>query len=174
MAADAVRYGLVRLQLLQEGSELRRGKGDCFRPPLAHPAFRGIFDKLAVRQLHALGQNARSFAEQGEGNALLLPTCVFGQTHAAEMQAFAAHECLVSCRSNACSCMVRMRGFVWKGTDRQEVASLSQNRLRCSFVFAMLTDYGMMRGKEQVESDKRKFMENFYLLIVIALWLIRR
>lgn len=85
VAADAVRYGLVRLQLLQEGSELRRGKGDCFRPPLAHPASRGIFDKLAVRQLHALGQNACGFAEQGEGNALLLPACVFRQTHAAAL-----------------------------------------------------------------------------------------
>jgi hypothetical protein len=125
VAADAVRYGLIRLQLLQEGSELRRGKGDCFRLSLAHPAFRGIFDKLAVRQLHALGQNARSFTEQGEGNALLLPACVFGQTHAAEMQAFAAHECLVSIRSNACSCMLRMRGGVRKETGRMGIALLS-------------------------------------------------
>ncbi len=76
---------MIRFQPLQIGSELLRGKGDCFRPPPAHPAFRGIFDKLALCQLHALGQNARSFAEQGEGNALLLPACVFGQTHAAAL-----------------------------------------------------------------------------------------
>ncbi len=61
------------------------------------------------------------------------------KTHAAEMQAFADHECLVSClsnacirinqmpgfdlikwvhsfRSNACSCMLRMREVVCMGT----------------------------------------------------------
>ena len=61
-----------------------------------------------------------------------------------------------------------MHGFVCKKTGRPEAVSLSLSCLRCSFVLAMLTDYGMMRGKEQTESGKFSLIDTVGYLIKIC------
>lgn len=52
-----------------------------------------------------------------------------------------------------------------KETGRPGGASLSLIGLRRSFAFAMLADYDIMRGKEQMDSDKRKSFSLFRLNI---------